>query len=163
MRNNIIKTHETCRPIWHSFTIALIVALGLGSIIASCGGGGGSAPAATNPPTTSPPPPQEQFADVTAASGISFEVSFSKNPGDLPDVPFMAGGVGAGDYDGDDDIDLIVVRGDAGPNLLYRNDGNNIFSEVAAAAGLAFTKSATENYRHSGPTFADMDGDGDLD
>ncbi len=163
MRNSIIKTHETCRPIWHSFTIALIVALGLGSIIASCGGGGGSAPAATSPPPPPPPAPQAQFTDVTAASGISFEVSFSKNAGDLPDVPFFAGGVGAGDYDGDDDIDLFVVRGDAGPNLLYQNDGNNIFSEVAAAAGLAFTKSATENYRHSGPTFADMDGDGDLD
>ena len=160
-----MKTHETCRPIWHSFTIALIAALGLGSIIASCGGGGGSAPAATSPPPPPPPPlpPQAQFADVTAASGISFEVSFSKNPGDLSDVPFFAGGVAAGDYDGDDDIDLFVVRGDAGPNLLYQNDGNNIFSEVAAAAGLAFTKSATENYRHSGPTFADMDGDGDLD
>ncbi len=51
-----MKTHETCRPIWHSFTIALIVALGLGSIIASCGGGGGSAPAATIPPVPPVPP-----------------------------------------------------------------------------------------------------------
>jgi len=158
MQNSITKTHATCRPIRHSFTIALIV--GLGSIIASCGGGGGNAPAATNPP---PPPPQAQFADVTAASGISFEVSFSDNPGDSNIVAAFAGGVGAGDYDGDDDIDLFVVRGDAGPNLLYRNDGDNTFSEVAAFAGLAYTKSATENYRHSGPTFADMDGDGDLD
>ncbi len=57
MRNSTIKTHETCRPVWHSFTIALIVALGLGSIIASCGGGGGSAPAATIPPVPPVPPP----------------------------------------------------------------------------------------------------------
>lgn len=146
----------------NSSAITLIVALGLGSIIAACGGGGESAPAATNPPPA-PPPPQAQFTDVTAASGINFEVGFSNNPGDTTIIAAFAGGVGAGDYDGDNDIDLFVVRGDAGPNLLYRNDGDNTFSEVAEFAGLAYTKSATENYRHSGPTFADMDGDGDLD
>src|SRR5690606_22857157 len=49
------------------------------------------------------------------------------------------------------------------PNLLYRNEGNLTFVDVAFEAGLAFTRSTTENYRHSGPTFADMDGDGILD
>ena len=90
-------------------------------------------------------------------------MSYSENAGDLRDVTNFAGGAAAGDYDDDGDIDLFVVRGDAGPHLLYRNDGNNTFAEVAATAGLAYTKSATENYRQSGPTFADMDGDGDLD
>ena len=69
----------------------------------------------------------------------------------------------AGDYDDDGDIDLFIVRGDSGPNLLYRNTGNLVFEEVAAGAGLAFTKSPLENYRHSSPAFADLDGDNDLD
>ena len=130
-------------------------------LLMSCGGGGGNSSGGGPPPP--PPAPQSQFADVTTASGIRFVVGFSDNPGDVSDVPYFAGGVASGDYDNDDDIDLFVVRGDVGPNQLYRNDGDNVFSEVAAAAGVAFTRSATENYRHSGPTFADMDGDGDLD
>jgi len=129
-------------------------------LVGSCGGSSSSSGSAPVIPT---PTPQSQFVDIIASSGINFSVGFSETPGDLFDVRYFAGGVAAGDYDQDGDIDLFVVRGDIGPNLLYRNDGNNVFSDVAAAAGLAFTKSATENYRHSGPTFADMDGDGDLD
>lgn len=128
------------------------------------GGGGGGVQGGNNPPPAPPPPtPEASFTEVTNGSGIQFEVGYSKISGDLFDVPYFAGGVAAGDYDGDDDIDLFVVRGDIGPNQLYRNDGNNVFVEVAAAAGVANTKSATENWRHSGPVFADMDGDGDVD
>ncbi len=134
--------------------------LGLAHVLMSCGGGSNTSGGA---PELPPPAPPSQFADVTLSSGISFTVGFTKDPGDVVDVPFFAGGVASGDYDGDGDVDLFVVRGDVGPNLLYRNEGDNIFSDVAAEAGLAFTKSATENYRHSGPMFADMDGDGDLD
>jgi hypothetical protein len=135
--------------------------LALTLLLGSCGGGGGNS-GGGNPPIV-PPRPATQFADVTVSSGINFSVGFSDNPGDLSDVPLFAGGVASGDYDSDGDIDLFIVRGDIGPNRLYRNDGNNTFVDVAAMAGLAFTKSATENYRHSGPMFADMDGDGDLD
>ncbi|MCH7637643.1 MAG: CRTAC1 family protein, partial [Proteobacteria bacterium] len=148
---NLTKKHAR-HWVWLSFAFAL----------ASCGGGGGSNSSGNVPPPP-PPPPQTQFADVTSSSGINFSVEFSKKPGDEFNVPYFAGGVASGDYDDDGDIDLFVVRGDIGPNLLYRNDGDNVFVEVAAEAGLAFTKSATENYRHSGPMFADMDGDGDLD
>ena len=55
------------------------------------------------------------------------------------------------------------MRGDVGPNLLYRNDGGNRFTDVAAAAGVARTNPAGGGFLQSGPTFADMDGDGDLD
>ncbi|TDJ34833.1 MAG: CRTAC1 family protein [Gammaproteobacteria bacterium] len=134
--------------------------------VTSCGGGGSgnSSPGATVA-AASPPAPivTTTFADVTAGSGISYQTGFA-NPMANSDVALIAtSAAAAGDYDNDGDIDLFIVRGDIGPNLLYRNDGNLEFQDVAASAGLAFTKSATENYRHSGVTFADMDGDGDLD
>jgi hypothetical protein len=61
------------------------------------------------------------------------------------------------------DVDLFITRGDIGANLLYRNDGNLVFTEVASAAGVAWTGPSSQNYRHSGPVFGDLDGDGDLD
>ena len=139
----------------------------LGSfVVVSCGGGGsdGGAPAplpeiAVTDPTVVTP----RFTEVTASSGISFAVAFSHRPDDVFDVPHFSGGVASGDYDDDGDIDLFVVRGNVGPNLLYRNRGDNTFEDVASGAGLANTRSAFQNYRHSGPGFADMDGDGDLD
>ena len=132
--------------------------------IAGCGGGGGSSsedPAETTPPVVN----TNQFTDVTSGSGIDFRFGYQEALFGIfeQDVQAFAGGVAAGDCDGDEDIDLFIVRGDIGPNLLYLNDGNGVFSEGAEAAGVSNTKSTTENYRHSGPTFADLDGDGDLD
>ena len=69
----------------------------------------------------------------------------------------MAGGIAAGDIDDDGDIDLYFVAGDGIPNQLFRNDGNNRFTDVAASYGLDITHAG------SGPTFADIDGDADLD
>ena len=102
-----------------------------------------------------------RFTDVTTASGIDYQHGYLAPLDTDPDA--FGGGVAAGDYDGDGWVDLFVVRGDIGPNLLYRNLGGNVFEEVAASAGVAYTKSARLNHRHSGPAFADMDGDGDLD
>ncbi len=103
---------------------------------------------------------------MTASSGIDYRNGFRTFP-ISPEIINIAAiamaGAASGDYDNDGDIDLFIVRGDIGPNLLYRNTGNLVFEEVADMAGLAYTKSAIENYRHSGPMFADMDGDGDLD
>ncbi|MXW11195.1 MAG: hypothetical protein F4Z78_15390, partial [Gammaproteobacteria bacterium] len=117
---------------WQRSCVALAVAL----LITACGG--------QQPPTT-------HFVNVTAASGIAYAPGFLAPLGrfDL-DRTYAPGGVAAGDYDGDGDIDVFIVRGDIGPNLLYRNLGNLTFEEVAAAAGLANTKSASENYRHAG-------------
>ena len=63
----------------------------------------------------------------------------------------FAGGVAAGDYDGDGDVDLYVVRGNIGPNLLYRNDGGNVFTDVAAAAGVDHAAPGGGGFLHSGP------------
>ena len=103
-----------------------------------------------------------RFTDVTADSGIAYRHGF-RNPTPASEPEEFGGGVASGDFDGDGRIDLFVVRGDIGPNLLYRNLGGNVFEDVAEAAGVSYTKSADENHRHSGPVFADMDGDGDLD
>ena len=130
---------------WRRSGVALTVAL----LISACGGEA---------------PPQTHFTNVTAASGIAYDSGFRAPLSRVTlDRTYTAGGAAAGDYDGDGDIDVFIVRGDIGPNLLYRNLGDMAFEEVAAAAGLANTKSASENYRHAGPMFADMDGDGDLD
>jgi len=132
------------------------------ALTTACSSGDNSVPLQAPPPPP-PPPAQKLFADVTAASGIDYTNGLVHvlDPPILADI--ATAGVASGDYDNDGDIDLFIVRGDIGPNLLYRNTGNLIFEEVADMAGLANTKSATENYHHSGPMFADMDGDGDLD
>ena len=142
---------------------ALILAA---SLLPGCGGAGGSgtegAPS-TPAPARSPSPSSPRFIDVTAASGIDFEVGFTSVPGvfDLSNITF--GGAAAGDYDSDGDIDVFITAGNLGPNRLYENVGNLTFIDVASAAGIAYTQSSGQNYRHSGPTFADLDGDGDLD
>ena len=137
--------------------IAVTVVLALGALYAAHGepaAAGGGARAGT---------PATLYRDVTHRSGIDFE-SGSLGIDGFAFVDLMArSSAAAGDYDGDGDGDLFIVRGDIGPNLLYRNDGRLRFTEVAAAAGLAYTRAAGLNYRHAGATFADLDGDGDLD
>ena len=134
----------------------------LAGALASCGGGGGgdaAAPPAANPPPAAPSGPQ--FTNATNSTGIRF-VHGVVNPTHSK-AEMFGGGVAAGDYDADGDVDLYVVRGNIGANLLYRNDGNNHFTDVAVAAGVAHANPAGGGYLHSGPAFADLDGDGDLD
>ena len=146
----------------------------LAASLAACGGGDSSSSSSSGPvsgggtPTPTPSTASStlpagnptSFANSTAAAGLGHSFGFSI--GLNPMVAQFAGGAAAGDIDNDGDIDVFVARGDAGPNLLYINEGGT-FREGAGAAGLDFTLSATTNGRHSGPTFGDLDGDGDLD
>jgi len=69
----------------------------------------------------------------------------------------QGGGVCFGDVDGDGRVDVFLAR-TQGPNALYRNLGDWRFEDIAAQAGVA----APDRYS-TGCTFADVDGDGDVD
>ena len=74
---------------------------------------------------------------------------------DLTGVGF--GSVDWGDYDNDGDLDALITGDGVSGNVsskIYRNDGNNIFNDIAA--GLV-------NVYHSDAAWGDYDRDGDLD
>jgi hypothetical protein len=142
-------------------------------LLADPGGGGGYSIAQTRAESAAP------FVNVTQASNIAYRVGYTR--------PYLVreegevsistnGGAAAGDCDNDGDIDLFITYGNTGgpnggggPNRLYLNqlvEQNNgmLFEDHAVEAGVANTRPDGENNdRHSGPAFADMDGDGDLD
>jgi hypothetical protein len=72
-------------------------------------------------------------------------------------------GLGAawGDYDDDGDPDLFVAN-DSTPNLLYRNNGDGTFTDVAVEAGVAYSDDGREQ-AGMGVEFEDLDNDGLLD
>lgn len=82
-----------------------------------------------------------------------FEDARARLPSDLP---ARLGGVTAVDVDGDGDLDLSVTAYN-GTDLLLRNDGGT-FTDVAAELGLA-----VPDTRSLSTSWADVDGDGDLD
>lgn len=86
-----------------------------------------------------------KFEDVAATSGV-----------DVADDPSGQTGVTVIDIDQDGSFDLYVCRVDA-PNLLFVNQGDGTFTEQAAAYGLDIHDASVH------ATFADYDGDGDLD
>jgi hypothetical protein len=136
-----------------------------------------AAPAAPQPAR---PSSEKAFVDVTDASNIAYRVGYTqpslsgRYAWQLGTV--TNGGAAAGDCDNDGDIDLFITYGNTsgpdgggGPNRLYLNQlaekGDGLlFEDIAVEAGVANTRTDGKgNDRHSGPTFADMDGDGDLD
>lgn len=129
-------------------------------VVSACGGGGES-PAGTPvvPPPPPPPPPafttQTTFTDSSALSGLNH--AFSIVTANTADAARMGGGLAAADIDADDDIDLYFVGGDGAPNAFYRNEGANRFTQIGSSLNLDTT------HMGSGPAFADIDGDGDLD
>jgi hypothetical protein len=68
----------------------------------------------------------------------------------------LGAGASWGDYDGDGDLDLIVMTS-GGISSLYRNNGNGSFTRWDSTAGML----GSSNFR--GASWGDYDGDGDLD
>ena len=87
--------------------------------------------------------------------GLASEVAFSANG-----TPRSGMGVDAADLDQDGRQDLFVANVDQEMFSLYRNDGNEFFSDVAAFHGVA---QATRLLSGWGLKFFDYDNDGHLD
>lgn len=83
------------------------------------------------------------FTDLAAAAGV-------QNPAERDR------GMASADYDNDGDLDIYIMTGST-LSVLYRNDGNNTFSEVTEAAGVNMTGQG------QGVAWGDYDQDGLLD
>ena len=122
-------------------------------LLTSCGSGDSSPQLITPPPIA--PEPQEQPLE-----GLWFEQdtsTFWYRAIEETAAGVVAGGVAAADYDHDGDIDFYVVGGEVDASHLYENQGDGSFIERATLLGLSI------DAWHSGPAFADIDSDGDLD
>ncbi len=118
------------------------------------GGGGGGGPAPTPPPNPGPPSGETfDFDEMSGTVGLVGGTGFRAEE----DAEYAGGGLAAVDYDADGDIDVYVHGKGSWPNRLFRNRGDGTYDEVAESVGLAI------DHRGSGPTFADVDGDDDLD
>ena len=105
--------------------------------------------------------PSTLFREVAAeTSGIAFRNELRPTE-ELNIVTYLyyynGGGVAVGDVNGDRLPDLFFTA-NQGDNQLYVNEGGLRFREVTAEAGIR----PTGNWS-SGASFADVDGDGDLD
>ena len=91
------------------------------------------------------------------ASGIHFANSLSDDRSLANRVLLSGSGVAVGDVDGDGQCDLYFCGLD-NDNVLYRNLGNWKFEDITSAANVACSGQDS-----TGASFADIDGDGDLD
>ncbi len=98
----------------------------------------------------------QPFTEVTVQSHINLSHS---NEADRQGEPTVIGGGGAvADYDFDGYPDFYLLGGSNQHNALYHNQGNGQFINLAQTAQVDIFDTLS-----SGPVFADVDGDFDLD
>jgi len=130
-------------------------------------GCGREAPPPPGPAADEPAaPPGAAFVDVAAASGLGFR-HFNGAAGRRYDPEIMGSGAALFDYDGDGDLDALLLNGaplpgtptpaEAPRNRLFRNDGSGRFEDVTDAAGLGHPGFGM------GLAVGDLDNDGDAD
>ena len=128
----------------------------------SCGGGGGSETIQATVKTPPPIPPVSSKPVLTFSNqtnALNINVDHSHSPQQFLTEPMLySAGVAVADYNNDGYLDIYFVAGSGGTNQLYQNQGDNTFIEIASEAGIAIS-----GVKGSGPTFADIDGDGWLD
>ncbi len=105
------------------------------------------------------------FVDIADSVGVRAPTWAGR-----PDKPHLLELGGAGpalfDYDADGDLDLYIVNGwrlegakvlERGRNFLYRNEGDDTFTDVSREAGV------DDDGWGAAVAVGDLDGDGDLD
>ena len=154
-------------------TLASAVLFTLGSaLLVALGACSTSPPAPTPTPTLAP----ARFLPITSEAGgpgrqggeiVPFTNIAPASLGDNALIDSRYPGVALFDYDGDGDLDIYVTLAEegglfaetiGGPNKLFRNDGNNTFTEVAQEAGVAIPES-----NNSGVVACDLNNDGHRD
>ena len=96
------------------------------------------------------------FAEDSQRRGVLFQVNSDLGEGALmPEI--MLGGGAAFDFDDDGWLDLYLIQGSGGKNMLYRNRGNGTFEQITEIGDAANTEYGF------GTATADVDADGDVD
>lgn len=102
------------------------------------------------------------FEDIAPSAGLSHSTTFGGKENKKYILESTGNGVAIFDFNGDGRNDIFIANGmtldgEAPPPLLYRNEGNGKFKEVAREAGLSRGGWA------QAPCTADIDNDGQID